>query len=133
MKRNIVTISENGIITIPSAATTPILMRDFEIAELFGISSPTVKVAIKAILKSGAVAPDYTHGGEVAGMSILPDYYGLDMITAIAFRIHSPQAQVFRELVLNRVSTGSKPTTVSLVIQVNEHKPANRLTNLSIN
>ena len=88
MKREIITISENGVITIPIAATAPILMRDVEIAELFGIYSPTVKAAIKAVLKSGAVAPDYTHGGEVTGNSILPDYYGLDMITAIAFRIH---------------------------------------------
>lgn len=129
MKREIITISENGVITIPSATTAPILMRDFEIAELFGIYSPTVKAAIKAILKSGAVAPDYTHGGEVAGMSILPDYYGLDMITAIAFRIHSPQAQAFRELVLSRLNAVSKPTAISLVVRVDGYKPANRLIN----
>lgn len=33
MKREIITISESGVITIPSAATAPILTRDFEIAE----------------------------------------------------------------------------------------------------
>lgn len=129
MKREIITISENGVITIPSAATVPILMRDFEIAELFGIYSPTVKAAIKAVLKSGAVVPDYTHGGEVAGKNILPDYYGLDMITTIAFRIHSSQAQAFRELVLSRLNAVSKPTAISLVVRVDGYKPANRLIN----
>lgn len=129
MKREIITISENGVITIPSATTAPILMRDFEIAELFGVYSPTIKAAIKAILKSGAVAPDYTHGGVVFGKSLLPDYFGLDMITAIAFRIHSPQAQVFRELVLSRLSAVSKPTAISLVVQVDGYKPVNRLIN----
>lgn len=32
MKREIITISENGIVTMP---TVQILMRDFEISELF--------------------------------------------------------------------------------------------------
>ena len=93
MKREIITISENGIITIPTAQ---ILMRYFEIAELFGVFSQTVKSAIKSILKSGIVLPDCRHGGVAIGNSIQPDYFGLDMITAIAFRINSPQAQVFR-------------------------------------
>lgn len=97
MKREIVTISESGAITIP---TTQVLMRDFEIAELFGVFSQTIKSAIKFILKSGIVLPDYTHGGVVIGNSIQPDYFGLDMITAIAFRIQSPQAHLFREYLL---------------------------------
>lgn len=129
MKREIITISENGVITIPSATTAPILMRDFEIAELFGVYSPTIKAAIKAVLKSGAVTPDYTHGGVVIGKGLLPDYFGLDMITAIAFRIHSPQAQVFRELVLSRLSAVSKPTAISLVVQVDGYRQANQLIN----
>ena len=47
MKRETITISENGVITIPSETTAPILMRDFEIAQLFGVYSQTVKAAIK--------------------------------------------------------------------------------------
>lgn len=131
MKREIITISENGVVTIPSTTTAPILMRDFEIAELFGIYSQTVKAAIKAILKSGAVAPDYTHGGVVVGKNILPDYYGLDMITAISFRIHSSRAQVFRELVLSRLNAVSKSTAIPVFIQVggNGNKLVNRFIN----
>lgn len=129
MKREIITINESGVINIPSATTTPILMRDFEIAELFGIYSPTVKAAIKAVLKSGAVAPDYTHSGVVIGKSILPDYYGLDMITAIAFRIHSTKAQVFRQLVLSRLNTVSKPISEPLFIQVSSSKRNNEFKN----
>ncbi|MFV0289288.1 MAG: hypothetical protein ACK5IJ_00090 [Mangrovibacterium sp.] len=131
MKREIITISEDGVITIPSATTAPILMRDFEIAELFGVYSPTIKAAIKAVLKSGAVAPDYTHGGVVIGKSLLPDYFGLDMITAIAFRIHSPEAQVFRELILSRLSAVSKPISRPVFIQINSDK--DKLVNQLIN
>lgn len=118
MKRGIITISESGVITIPSVNTAPILMRDLEIAELFGIYNQTVKATIKAVLKSGAVAPGYTHGGVVVGKSILPDHYGLDMITAIAFHIHSPEAKAFREFVLSRLSTVSRPIPTPIFIQV---------------
>lgn len=129
MKRGMITISERGVITIPSATTAPILMRDLEIAELFGIYNQTVKVTIKAILKSGAVALDYTHGGVVVGKSILPDYYGLDMITAIAFRIHSPEAKAFRELVISRLSTANSPISTPLFIQVSSSNRNNEFKN----
>ena len=124
MKREIITISENGAITIPTAQ---ILMRDFEIAQLFGVFSQTVKSAIKSILKLGIVLPDCTHGGVVVGNRIQPEYFGLDMITSIAFRINSPQAQLFRECVLRQLYAVSKPTTVPVFIQVD--KSVNRLTN----
>lgn len=124
MKREIVTISESGAITIP---TTQILMRDFEIAELFGVFSQTIKSAIKSILKSGIVLPDCTHGGVVVGNCIQSEYFGLDMITAIAFRIHSPQAQLFREYVVRQLCTVSKHTAVPVFIQVD--KSINRIIN----
>lgn len=128
MKREIITISENGIITIPTAQ---ILMRDFEIAQLFGVFSQTVKSAIKSILKSGIALPDCTHGRIVIGNRIQPEYFGLDMITAIAFRINSPQAQLFRECVMRQLCTVSKQTAVPVFIQVcsDNDKQVNQFTN----
>lgn len=69
MKKEIITISENGIATIPIAQ---IVMHDFEITELFELFSQTVKSAVKSILKSGIVVPDNTYGGIVIGNSIPP-------------------------------------------------------------
>lgn len=131
MKRETITItiSENGVITIPSETTTPILMKDFEIAQLFGVYRQTVKAAIKAVLQSRVVVPDCTHGGTVVGSSIQPDYYGLDMITAIAFRIHSPQTQGFRKLALRKLSAVNKPTSVPIFIQVGSRKLSNEFKN----
>ena len=43
MKRDMVTISDNGTVSVP----TNVQMRDFEIAELFGVMVPTVKGKIK--------------------------------------------------------------------------------------
>lgn len=73
--------------------TASILIRDFEIVQLFGVYSQTVKTNIRAILKSGIVVPDYTHGGIVIGNSVQPNYHNMDMIPALAFRIQSYKAK----------------------------------------
>ena len=93
-------------------------MRDFEIAELFGIMLPTVKSSIRAILKSGVVKADLQHGGVVYGKHILPDYFGLDMITALAFRIHSRQASVFRKYILGKLYAVNTQSTPSVFIRI---------------
>lgn len=116
MKRTKITISDNGIITVP---TTTILMTDFEIAELFGVYCQTVKANIRAILKSKIVAPDYTYGGTVIENTIRPDYFGLDMITALAFRIHSKQTEVFRKWVMSKVSAKGTLFTKTVLVQIN--------------
>lgn len=80
MKREKITISNNGIFTIPDASSANILMRDFEIAELLEITLPAIKSNIRTIFKSGIVTTDVTNGATLVGNNILPDYYGLDMI-----------------------------------------------------
>ena len=49
MNRGIITISETGAITIPTA---PVWMTKFEIADLFGVFSCDIRKAIRAIYKN---------------------------------------------------------------------------------
>ena len=74
MKREKITISKSGIITLPGNPVETVWMRDFEIAELLGVMLPTIKSNIRAILKSGVVKADLQHDGVVYGKHILPDY-----------------------------------------------------------
>lgn len=92
MKSKKITISESRTVTLPSNPAETVWMRDFEIAELFGVMLPTIKSNIHAILKSGVVKADLQHGGVGYDNYILLDYYGMDMITALAFRINSLNA-----------------------------------------
>lgn len=46
MKKNIITISESGVVSISGN----IQMQDFEIAELFGVMIPTIRSHVRAIL-----------------------------------------------------------------------------------
>lgn len=51
MKREKITISKSGIITLPDNPVETVWMRDFEIAELLGVMLPTIKSNIRAIFQ----------------------------------------------------------------------------------
>lgn len=53
MSRGIITISETGVITMP---TTPVWMTQQEIADLFGVFSCHVRKAIHSIYKNKEVS-----------------------------------------------------------------------------
>lgn len=73
-----------------------VLMKPFEIAELFGVYVQTIHSNIRSILKSGVIHSDISQSMVMTGNVLIPEVYGLDMITALAFRIHSPNAEKFR-------------------------------------
>ena len=106
MNRNIITISENGTVSVPSE----VRMNMTEIANLLGIFYQTAKAAVRAIEKSGIACGDYSTGGTVEGLKIYPDYYGLDMIIAVAFRVQSPKTEIFRKWVLKRSIAVQNPS-----------------------
>ena len=115
MKRDMVTISDNGTVNVP----TNVQMRDFEIAELFGVMIPTIRSNIRAILKTGVATADLTGGATLVGCNILPDYHGLDMVVAVAFRIQSYKAELFRQWIMRKMIQSSTP---SIYIGINEIK-----------
>ncbi len=104
MKKTIITISETGKVSVP----TNVKMRDFEIAELFRVFIQTVKANIKAVITMGVVIPDYTNDGTVVGNTIVPNYYGLDMVVALAFRIQSAQTEAFRRWILQKLTQNER-------------------------
>lgn len=124
MKREIITINGNGQVSVPDS----VRMQDFEIAELFGVIIPVVRSNIRAILKTGIATADLTNGATLVGYNILPDYHGLDMVMALAFRIQSPQTEMFRRWILERV-TKAERSTINQPIFISVDKSINRLIN----
>lgn len=119
-----ITISETGVVNI----AIPVQMRDFEIAELFGVMIPTIRSNIRAILKTGVVTADLTNGATLVGCNVLPDYHGLDMIVVLAFRIQSPQAEIFRRWILAK-ATKRESSMINQQIFISVDKSINRLIN----
>lgn len=116
MKREKITMSENGIITLPSNPSETVWMSDFKIAELFGVMLPTIKSNIRAILKTGIVAEDITYGATLVGRNILPDYFRLDMVVALAFRINSYKADMLRRWIIEMISMKNSSANYQILI-----------------
>lgn len=124
MKREIITINEDGSVSV----SDKVMMQDFEIAELFRVMIPAVRANIRTILKTGIVTSDFTNGATLVGNNILPDCYGLDMIMALAFRIHSPQAGIFRRWILEKATKVERGITQQPIL-ISIDKSINRLVN----
>lgn len=99
MERTIITISESGRVNIPSGN---VWMSFAELVVLFDVTAPTLKAAIRAIHKSGVIA-EHTQHCEVMPYTYWATLYNMDMIVALAFRIHSYGAEKIRGEVLKRI------------------------------
>ncbi len=116
MKRNIITISGGGVVTIPRGV---IRMTDNEIALLLEVMLPTVRGKIKTLLKTCALLDCDMNGGVVSGNRIIPEYFGLEVVVAIAMQVDSYRADIFRKHILSRLT---RPTSSPMYIQPhNEH------------
>jgi hypothetical protein len=104
MERGKITI-ENGVVSVTLTDDShTVWMSVGKIARLFGVTTLKVTACIKAILKSGVLwegdvfhCHHYDNGNSV-------ELYNLDMITALAFRISSPNADVFRGWLMKRIA-----------------------------
>ncbi|MFR9543197.1 MAG: hypothetical protein SNH27_14220 [Rikenellaceae bacterium] len=103
MKRGIITISEGGAVCVPSK----VQMSEFEIAQLLGIMVPTVRGAIKRLLNSRPLLD--CSGGVVRGNRVVPEYFGLEVVIAIAFQVNSYEADLFRRWVIGGVTNCDTP------------------------
>lgn len=114
MKNTKIKISDNGAVHIPRT----VRMSIEEIAELFEIFYQAVKKNIRSIEELGICTGDQSMSGTVEGAKIVSDYNGLDMIIAIAFRVQSAKANIFRKWIIDR-STKPEATTMSLLTMQN--------------
>lgn len=99
-RREVIAMTDNGIVTVPNKVRMSIV----EIADLFGIYYRTAKRHIRSIEKSGIVSGDYSMCCTVEGQKVYPDYYGLDMVIALAFHIQSRNTQIFRAWLCNKAA-----------------------------
>ncbi len=99
MKRNIIEITEHGTITIPSET---VWMNEAELVSLFGVIAPTVRAAIKAVYKSGILKEHEVQRYIRLSDRCSMDVYSLEMVVALAFRIHSYGAERVRNTVIEK-------------------------------
>ncbi len=114
MERAIITISESGIVNIPSGN---VWMSEMELVELFGVIAPTLRAAIKAIYKSGMLCPVSTQRCDLATPKSWATFYNLEAVIAIASRLNTYEASRIREKVLDSICQRKK-SRVSLLVSI---------------
>ena len=97
MERAIITICERDRVNIPS---DNVWMSEMELVELFGVISPPLRAAIKAIYKSGTLCPVSTQRCYLATPASWATFYNLEMVIALAFRLNTYEASRIIEKVL---------------------------------
>jgi hypothetical protein len=120
MKRGDITINNNRVRIIPVNGT--VWLSQWQIANLFEVFQSKVSSNIRAILKSGVLWESevcYCHHYE-NGNSV--DLYNLEMITALVFRIHSRNAEIFRQWLMKRAITPCSRHSFVLTLLADERK-----------
>ena len=113
MNREIITISETGSVTMPTAL---VWMTQQEIADLFGVFSCHIRKAIHAIYKNKELDEVQTMKYVRQPDGISYDTYNIEVVIAVAFRICSKESILFRQFIINRATAIIKVTPITLFI-----------------
>lgn len=124
MKRNIITIGKSGNIAMPENVAS-IWMSEPELVELFGIIAPTLRSAIRAIYKSGALKEYEVQKYIRLENGYHADVFSLTMIVALAFRINSFGAKQMRNAILKRMYLRKEKTAFFFSLGSNGTKASN--------
>lgn len=114
MERAIITISESGKVNIPSNS---VWMSEMVLVELFGVIAPTLRVAIKAIYKSGTLCPVSTQRCDLATPKSWATFYNLEVVIALAFRLSTYEASRIRQKVLESLCQ-RKESGISILLSL---------------
>ena len=100
MKTGKIEIKSNGVFVCPSGKR--VWLTKHQIADLFGVFVSTVGNNIRSIYKSGLLQRENVVRQNKSANGTIAESYSFEMIVALAFRIRSEKAEVFRVWVIRR-------------------------------
>ena len=101
MNRGIITISESGTVSMPTA---PIWMTMQEIADMLDVFGCYIRKATQAIFKEGTLKKYDVCRHVRENDRISYDVYNLELVIAVAFRIDSRESRAFREFIMQAIT-----------------------------
>ena len=100
MERGIITITENGAVTMPTA---PVWMTQQEMSDAFNVFGCYIRKAIHAIYKNGELLESETKRHVRKDGRICYDVYSLEMVIAVSFKLRSRESMVFRRFIMGKL------------------------------
>ena len=120
MDRGIITISENGAVTIPTA---PIWMTQQEMCDAFNVFCCDIRRVIRTIYKNKELLENDTMRYIKQDNGISYDVYSLEMVIAVTFRLRTKECVAFRRFIMDKLCSANREKPVHLFFSLSDTHP----------
>ena len=112
MKREIITITENGAVSMPTA---PVWMTQQEMSDAFNVFGSDIRKAVHAIYKNMELLESETKWYIRQDNGISYDVYSLEMVIAVSFKLRSRESMAFRQFIMDRLTMNNRSSKRSML------------------
>ena len=113
MKRTVITVDGNGILSIPSNLEN-LWMSEGELVDMLHVTAPKLNSVIRAIYKEGMLLMSKVQQRQELSKGIWQTLYGFPMVVAICFRLTSNGAAQLRDAIFKRLYGAKEKTAIVL-------------------
>lgn len=113
MKRTVITVGGNGMLSIPSNLEN-LWMSEGELVDMLHVTAPKLNSVIRAIYKEGMLLMSKVQQRQELSKGIWQTLYGFPMVVAICFRLTSNGAAQLRDAIFKRLY-GAKEKTANVL------------------
>jgi hypothetical protein len=113
MKRTVITVDGNGILSIPSNLEN-LWMSESELIDMLYVTAPKLTAVIRAIYKEGMLLMSEVQQKQETSKGIWQTLYGFPMVVAICFRLNSNGAAQLRDAIFKRLYGAKEKTAIIL-------------------
>ena len=113
MKRTVITVDGNGILSIPSNLEN-LWMSEGELVNMLHVTAPKLNSVIQVIYKEGMLSMSEVQQRQETSMGIWQTLYGFPMVVAICFRLTSNGAMQLRNAIFKRLYGAKEKAAIVL-------------------
>ena len=115
MKRTVITVGGNGMLSIPSNLEN-LWMSEGELVDMLHVTASKLNSVIRAIYKEGMLLMSKVQQRQELSKGIWQTLYGFPMVVAICFRLTSNGAAQLRDAIFKRLYGAKEKTAIVLQI-----------------
>ena len=120
MERGIITITENGVVTMPTA---PVWMTQQEMSDAFNVFDCDIRKAVHAIYKNMELFESETKRYIRQDNGINYDVYSLEMVIAVSFKLRSRESMAFRRFIMDKLCSFNRGDSIHLFFSLSIASP----------
>ena len=113
MKRTVITVDGNGILSIPSNLENW-WMSEGELVNMLHVTAPKLNSVIQVIYKEGMLSMSEVQQRQETSKGIWQTLYGFPMVVAICFRLTSNGAMQLRNAIFKRLYGAKEKAAIVL-------------------